>query len=56
MHEGLQEGEKEIFVPDGVETTGKHVSPEEFLELVGMSKAMVGIGNPVISPSIYASL
>lgn len=42
-------------VPEGVKSIGR-VKKEEFEELVGKSKLMLGIGWPPISPSIYSAL
>lgn len=49
------EGETKVDVPNGVETVGR-VSKEEFEVLVGQSRLMLGIGRPLISPSVYSAL
>jgi hypothetical protein len=45
----------EVPLPDGVKSTG-HVTREEFEVMVSKSKLMLGIGRPLISPSVYSAL
>lgn len=48
-------GEVGLPIPEGVNTIGR-VSKEMFEEVVGKSKVMLGIGRPLISPSVYSAL
>ncbi|ODN84711.1 hypothetical protein L202_00602 [Cryptococcus amylolentus CBS 6039] len=47
--------EEGMPMPDGLETIGMQ-SIDGYNELVGSVKAMIGVGVPTISPSVYASL
>lgn len=50
-----QPGEKDLPVPDGVTSIGR-VSKAAFERVVGESRVMLGIGRPLISPSVYSAL
>lgn len=50
-----QPGEKDLPVPEGVTSIG-HVSKSTFERVVGESRVMLGIGRPLISPSVYSAL
>lgn len=45
----------EVALPEGVNSQG-HVTREEFEVMVSKSKLMLGIGRPLISPSVYSAL
>lgn len=52
----IAEGDQEaVFVPKGL-TKIDRMSREGFLQRLGKSKVMLGIGSPRISPSVYDSL
>jgi hypothetical protein len=42
-------------LPEGIVSSG-HVSRAEFEVMVSKSKLMLGIGRPLISPSVYSAL
>jgi hypothetical protein len=47
--------EEGYSLPEGLETMGKKTR-EEYEELVGSVKVLLGMGTPMISPSVYSSL
>ena len=42
-------------MPEGLETIGRQTR-DNYSKLVGSVKVLVGMGNPRISPSVYAAL